>query len=762
MSSSSMDSSASLSAHPGLPGHGVTDVIGEASGSLLSAAATACAQTTSPEGLQREWLEADGLGGFASGTVSGARSRRYHALLLSASLPPTGRLVLVNGFEAWIEGPEGVTPLTTQRYAPDVVYPTGWQRITDFTSQPWPTWRFSLGWPATPTDALTHEVFGAGDGGDIVLRWRLNEIEGVANHLHHGRKLYVRPLLSVRDYHALHKENAGFDFGFQGIAGRISWRPYADRPGVSALTNGTYQHGPEWFRQFLYADERERGMDDTEDLASPGVFVFDLSKGPALMILRAGDSRDVRVTERVQQVEAQQRALRKPYAPAAHGDTDTDSEVDADADAVAEADAAANAKAAMTADRSASLLHDLRLAAASYFVERGRGATIVAGYPWFTDWGRDTFISLRGLTLHTGRHDLAAAILHEWARCVSDGMLPNRFTDSGETPEYNSVDASLWFIVALHAYLQTDHAAHAGDASRAALQDAANQILIGYSKGTRFAIGMRPDGLLHAGVAGSQLTWMDARVDGRAATPRIGKPVEIQALWINALRIASAWRPQWASFADRAQAAFTQRFVNPAAVAAVSLAHQSDDNPKPETGILFDVVDVDGCDDVLDDSLRPNQIFAAGGLPFRVVDAALAAKIVNQVERTLLTPMGLRTLATDDPRYIGQYIGPPEVRDEAYHQGTVWPWLMGGFVEAWLFVHAGPDASPETRALARRQARERFLAPLDAHLAQAGIGHISEIADGDAPHTPRGAPFQAWSLAERIRIESLLTDPEQT
>jgi glycogen debranching enzyme len=491
------------------------------------------------------------------------------------------------------------------------------------------------------------------------------------------------------------------------------------------------------------------------------------------MILRAGDSRDVRVGERFKQVETQQRQRRQPpqqppslAIQAAFPAEGPVARASAAASAASLANAAAAASPATqtiergTADQDPSSLHDLHLAAASYFVERGRGATIVAGYPWFTDWGRDTFISLRGLTLHTGRHDLAAAILHEWAGCVSDGMLPNRFTDSGEAPEYNSVDASLWFIVALHAYLQTDHAAQSGEASRAALQDAANQILIGYSKGTRFAIGMQPDGLLHAGVSGSQLTWMDARVDGRAATPRIGKPVEIQALWINALRIASAWRPQWASFADRAQAAFTKRFVNPSSLADVSLPHPSAESAKPETGILFDVVDVDGCDGVLDDSLRPNQIFAAGGLPFRIVDAALAAKIVAQVERTLLTPMGLRTLAADDPRYFGQYIGPPEVRDEAYHQGTVWPWLLGGFVEAWLFVHASPTASPAQRAQARQQARVRFLAPLDAHLAQAGIGHISEIADGDAPHTPRGAPFQAWSLAERLRIESLLTGTE--
>lgn len=690
---------------------------------FFAAADTGAHAASQPDALD-EWLEADGLGGFASGTVSGIRTRRYHALLLQASLPPTGRLVLINGIEAWLESPAGVVPLSTQRYAPDIVHPQGWRNITAFTANPWPSWRFSLSTDAssepsssTPADepspdsavpsatlsppvsastpehkpALLYEIFASGDSGDIVLRW---SVEGVADEVLRQSRLFVRPLMSVRDYHSLHHENDAFDFnpiGYSG-AGRVSWRPYKDRPALSVLSNGEYRHAPEWFRHFLYSAEQDRGLDADEDLASPGVFVFAPSESAAVMILRAGDSRDVQVVERASSI-----ALKR--------------------------------KNAATPDRLAQ-------AAASYFVERGQGATIVAGYPWFTDWGRDTFISLRGLALATGRIREAGAILGEWARTVSEGMLPNRFPDGGEPPEYNSVDASLWFIVAMHAYLQAKPNAPADAEQDDRLKQAAEAILQGYRQGTRFGIGMRNDGLLHAGADGSQLTWMDARASGRAVTPRIGKPVEIQALWINALRIASAWHPEWGALADRAQTSFTSRFID------------------DDTGALFDIVDVDDIPGEVDRSIRPNQIFAVGGLPFTIVDDATAKAILSQVERELLTPLGLRTLSPLDRRYIGRYEGSPDARDNAYHQGTAWPWLTGAFIEAWLRVHAH-GAQAET---ARDEVRRKFIAPLDVHLDRAGLGHISEIADGDAPHTPRGAPFQAWSLAERLRIEILLSN----
>jgi predicted glycogen debranching enzyme len=347
----------------------------------------------------------------------------------------------------------------------------------------------------------------------------------------------------------------------------------------------------------------------------------------------------------------------------------------------------------------------------------------VAGYPWFTDWGRDTFIALRGLCLAGERLDDARRILLAWAGAVSQGMLPNRFPDHGEAPEYNAVDASLWYAVAVHEYLATEHA---GAADAQVLRDAVEAILDGYGAGTRFGIRADADGLLAAGAPGVQLTWMDARVGDWVVTPRIGKPVEVQALWLNALWIAARWAERFAAPLARGRAAFAARFWNPA------------------RGCLFDVVDVNHQPDTADPTLRPNQILAVGGLPLALVDGERARRIVDLVEAELLTPLGLRSLAPGEPGYAGRYEGDGPSRDSRYHQGTVWPWLIGPFVDAWVRVR-GDSAS------ARQEARQRFLRPLLAHLDEAGLGHVSEIADGDPPHRPRGCPFQAWSVGELLR-----------
>ncbi|HEY6051123.1 MAG TPA: amylo-alpha-1,6-glucosidase, partial [Thermoanaerobaculia bacterium] len=321
-------------------------------------------------------------------------------------------------------------------------------------------------------------------------------------------------------------------------------------------------------------------------------------------------------------------------------------------------------------------------------------------------------------------------ILGGWAGAVSRGMLPNRFPDRGEEPEYNSVDASLWYAVAVHEYLRKCREAGrtVPGSDRARLLDALEQILEGYSAGTRFGIRADSDGLLAAGTEGTPLTWMDARAGGRAITPRIGKPVEVQALWINALTIGSAHSDRWAAPARRARDAFESRFWN------------------PETGTLHDVVDADHRPGIVDDSFRPNQILAVGGLPYPALPIDRGRSVVDAVEKTLWTPRGLRTLAPEDPRYRGRYEGGVAERDGAYHQGTVWPWLAGPFVEAWVRVRGG---SPDVRL----EARARFLEPLLAATGDAGVGHLSEIADGDPPHAPRGCPFQAWSVGEALRLD---------
>jgi len=619
-----------------------------------------------------EWLESDGAGGFASGTVGTFRTRRYHALLLTSRKPPTERVVLVNGVEAWVDTPSGGFPLSTQRYAPDVIHPRGIDHLLAFMHEPWPRWTYR----GPDGTEVVHEVIVDRGDGSVLLQWHL--VRGVP-----GTRLRVRPLLSGRDYHALMHANGAFDFTARVADGNVAWQTYPSLPAVTALTNGSYAHEPAWYRNFEYEEEAARGLDHTEDLGAPGTFTFDLSLRDATMVLRAGEHPDGDADVIAARVRESEAARRSGFTP-------------------------------------------LDRAAEQFIVQGNGGHTIIAGYPWFTDWGRDTFIAMRGLALARRRYDVAASILLAWAGTESEGMLPNRFPDDGGTPEFNSVDASLWFVVVAHEFM----AAARPDASTCSrLGLATEAILDGYAAGTRFGIRMDSDGLLACGVPGVQLTWMDARVDGRVITPRIGKPVEIQALWINALRSAGGRHD---ALADRAQSAFVARF------------------PRPDGDGLFDVVDADHETGRVDACIRPNQIFAVGGLPHRIVIGETARAVVATVERELVTPMGLRTLARGDPAYQPRCEGGVPERDGAYHQGTVWPWLMGGFVDAWLNVNGDDDVHCA-------EARLRFLAPLQQHLEVAGLGHVSEIADGDAPHTPRGCPFQAWSLGELIRARARTT-----
>jgi predicted glycogen debranching enzyme len=637
-----------------------------------------------------EWLEADGLGGFASGTTAGLRTRRYHALLLAATTPPTGRMVLVNGLDAWIAREDGdghagaPEHLTRQRYVPDLVEPGLGAMLESFADEPWPTWTYVL----QDGTRIEHEVFVPAGMSVVALRWRVV-----------GRRtsvrLAVRPFLSGRDSHALHHENPAFRFAAEVHHERITWTPYPGVPGVEALTNGSYAPDPQWYRGFQYDEERARGLDFVEDLAAPGVLHWDLAEGDAVLILAAAGT---------------------PGLP------DT-------WDTAAAAATYARLRRAERARRGRFASRLLR-AGDAYVVRRGEGKTIVAGYPWFTDWGRDTFIALRGLCIATGRLGDARSILLEWAGLVSEGMLPNRFVDQGDAPEYNTVDASLWYVVAVHDYLRALEAegrkAPTRDLKR--LTEAVQAIMVGHIRGTRYGIHVARDGLLAAGEPGVQLTWMDAKVGDWVVTPRIGKPVEIQALWLNALRIAGELTTGYQPIYERGVAAFAGRFWNAA------------------ESCLFDVVDADHVAGRDDGTVRPNQLLAVGGLPFPLVTGARARQIVDTIERRLWTPIGMRTLSPDAPGYRPRYEGDMRSRDGAYHQGTVWPWLLGPFVEAWVRVRG---ATPEVVDEARR----RFLAPLLAHATEAGVGHISEIADADPPHTPRGCPFQAWSVGEALRLD---------
>ncbi|MCW8133156.1 MAG: glycogen debranching enzyme N-terminal domain-containing protein, partial [Planctomycetota bacterium] len=467
-------------------------------------------------------------------------------------------------------------------------------------------------------------------------------------------------------------------------------------PALTAICNGTFREQPLWYRQFLYETERERGLEDLEDLATPGTWTWNLAREPAVLIwttapqLLPDDALNLPAIELVQRLVVSESTRR-------------------------------------------SRLSVPQRLSETYLVRTPQRTTIIAGYPWFTDWGRDTFIALRGLCLATGRLEIARSILLEWSGVVSQGMLPNLFPDRGDTPEYNSVDASLWYVVAVHEYLAAREARGepVPDDDQQRLRAAVQAILTGFSEGTRYRIHADADGLLAAGQPGVQLTWMDAKVGDWVVTPRIGKPVEVQALWLNALAAGARFDPRWNARFEQGLAAFKARFWNEA------------------TGGLYDVVDADHVAGRDDGSFRPNQIFAVGGLPLQILDGERAKRVVDAVEARLWTPLGLRSLAPGEAAYAPRYRGGVRERDGAYHQGTVWPWFLGPFVEAWVRVRGD---TPK----ARREARARFLTPLYEHLHAAGLGHISEIADGDAPHTPGGCPFQAWSVGEAIRLDRVV------
>ena len=639
-----------------------------------------------------EWLEPDGLGGFASGRADGVRTRRYHALLLTATTPPTGRVVLVNGVDASLRTPDGAFALTAQRYAPDVTVPDGASRIASFTRDPWPTWRYRL-----PSGLeVIHELIVPHGAPLAVLSWRLAEVPSGETPV----TLTVRPFLSGRDAHATHRANDVFDFEAAVAGPRVTWRPYAPLPSVVALSSGEYRHDPHWYHNFQYDDERARGLDFLEDLASPGEFTFDLAAGRAVLAFGIGGH---------------------PFSAAMRRLGGTP---------------AACWEGVETAERKrrAAFPTSLHRAADAYVVKRGEGKTIVAGYPWFSDWGRDTFVALRGLCIAGTRPggtrlDDARAVLLEWSRHVSEGMLPNFFPEGAPDAEYNAADASLWFVVAVHELLR---ARAVSPAARKTLLGAVAAVVAGYADGTRFGIRADPESaLLDAGAPGVQLTWMDAKVGDHVVTPRAGKPVELQALWINALRIAAehdvAGAARWAEMAQLAHESFAERFWN------------------EERGCLYDVADAAHERGAVDATFRPNQLFAVGGLPYALLDGERARQVVDAVEARLWTPAGPRSLAPDEPGYVGHYQGDMRARDLAYHQGTVWPWLAGAFIEAWVRVRG---STPE----AKQEARERFFVPLLEHYAGAVPGHIAELADAEPPHTPRGCPFQAWSVGEALRL----------
>jgi predicted glycogen debranching enzyme len=629
----------------------------------------------------REWLETNGIGGFASSTVSGSHTRRYHGLLTAATRPPLGRITTVSKFiETLIVG-DKTFQLSTSRFS-GKVDSQGCQFISQFRLDPFPVWTFRV-----RDIELEKKLFMPSGSNTTVVTYSILE-----NTKNEAVLLEIKPLLAFVDYHHLQHEDPGFQTDFVATNGEVAIRPYPEMPEVFFFHNAiAVETAGDWYKSFEYAIEQERGFEFQEDLFQPFVMRFDLQRAAEVVVTTE------QKTKAASRLEKDEIRRRQDLAKAAKSENET--------------------------------MHTLALAADQFIVKRGSGHTVIAGYPWFSDWGRDTMISLPGLTLATNRHRIAREIILEFSKHISEGMLPNRFPDEGEEAEYNTVDATLWYFEAIRAYAEKS-----GDFKtvRNELYEKLSLVVAAHLRGTRYNIHVDTDGLLYAGEPGVQLTWMDAKVGDKVITPRTGKPVEIQALWYNALKIMQDFAvrfghledaSRFAAMADLAKLSFNAVFWNESA------------------NCLFDVVG----DGERDASIRPNQILAVS-LVHPILETKRMKGVVDKVQAELLTPMGLRSLSPHDPAYVPYYRGSPFDRDSAYHQGTVWAWLIGPFVDAYSKVYPG-----------RGDRIQEFLTPLAKHLTEAGVGQISEIFDAEPPHAPRGCTAQAWSVAEVLRASATLS-----
>ena len=642
------------------------------------------------DALTREWLETNGLGGFASSTVVGLNTRRYHGLLTAATKPPVGRLVLLSKFEEtfWIN--EKRYDLSTNQY-PGVVHPRGFELQTGFRLDPFPVLTYEV-----EGIEIEKAVFMVQGENTTVVQYDFRKKRTQPEDVTYNFK--IRPLIAFRDYHGTTHENAALDSHVEVTDGLARISPYADLPPLYlAYAEGEIETNGFWYRNFEYRIEQERGLDFHEDLFSPFALTFaidartlDIKSGLRISIIASTERRETKQADALRIAEIKRRQ-----------------------------------NIGQIASTDNSFVRTLTVAADQYLVARGGQKTVIAGYHWFADWGRDTMIALPGLTLATGQTEIAKSILLEFSRHVDQGMLPNRFPDAGERPEYNTVDATLWYFEAVRALIEhtSDHAF-----VRDHLYEVFRDTIDWHLRGTRYNIHVDSDGLLFSGEPGVQLTWMDAKVGDWVVTPRSGKAVEIQALWYNALRVMvnlaekfgdQINRTQYRELAARARRSFNELFWNEGA------------------GCLYDVVNTDE----RDPSIRPNQVLAVS-LFHSMVPKARAKSILRVVERELLTPRGLRTLSPNDSRYIGRYEGDARSRDGSYHQGTVWPWLMGSYITAYAKTFG---------ERAGRKFAAEWLKNFQDHLREACLGQISEIFDGDQPHTPRGCVAQAWSVAELLR-----------
>ena len=657
----------------------------------------------------REWLVTNGIGGFAMGTVAGLLTRRYHGLLVAALKPPLGRTLLLAKLDDDVKYDGRQAALYTNRWADGALEREGVRFLERFHLQgTTPVWTFAVG------DALLEKRVWMEPGHNTTYV-----------HYRYCRgsrplELYAKAVVNYRNYHHTTILN-DWEPRIEAVDGGLRITMHDDAtPFTLRCAPGQAWQDFTWYEDYFLSMEEARGQNDVvEDHIYVGVLGATLQVGETFTVVASTEndaSPDGEAAFR-RRVDHERKLLAK----------------------AARVSPPAPAQLVLAADQ---------FVAHRPTAQEPDGRTIIAGYPWFSDWGRDTMVSLPGLTLATGRPEIAARILRTYAAFVDQGMLPYRFPDEGETPEYNTVDASLWYFEALRAYLHRSFVSlRMTDEENVILSETKNllvapedeglarellpvleEIVDWHCRGTRYNIHRDDaDGLIYAGEEGIQLTWMDAKVDDRVITSRIGKPVEVNALWYNALRIMSALARRlghdaspYETLAEKAQRGFS-RFWSDA------------------LGHCYDVLDgPGGAAYEADSALRPNQILAVS-LPYSPLNRQQQQAVVDICARHLLTSFGLRTLAPEQAGYIGSYVGDQKLRDGAYHQGTVWSWLIGPFVTAHLRVYGDS-----------RRARS-YLAPLMQHLVDHGVGSVSEIFDGDAPFFPRGCTAQAWGVAELIR-----------
>ncbi len=636
--------------------------------------------------LEKEWLLSNTRGGYASSTVVGCNTRRYHGLLVGSLSPPVKRiLALASCLETVFVGPEEFN-LSTFEF-PGKITSLGYLRLKGFSKDYGVHFHYDIG-----GQHLTKSLYLSREQDTAAIVYEFGEII-------HRIEFAVQPFVAMRDFHSL--QRTGEHLRVTSDAEQLVIANEAEDCGNLFLNHegGVFENKPQWWFNFVYRHDRQRGQDFSEDLFCPGVIRYRIDS-PARIVLWAKLSRDYKQDGILPDIEEVIRGLREHYKSIA---------------------------AEANNDNHLSMLYS---AADQFIVKRKtkgtRQTTILAGFPWFADWGRDAFISLPGLLLATRRFEEAKSVLLTFAGAASEGMIANCFDDYGNGAHFNSVDASLWFINAAFAYL-----AASGDQAifKERLLPAIISIIDSYRRGTRFGIHADTDGLITAGDSDTQLTWMDAKFNGVVFTPRHGKAVEVNALWYNALMLLNKFYDEDGQpdkelklETDKLKKSFGRLFWN------------------WEWGWLNDCILPDGTSDA---TLRPNQIFAVS-LPFSPLTKSQQRAVVDIVEKKLLTPFGLRTLSPDDRRYRSEYTGPQSERDGAYHQGTVWPYLIGPFVETYLKVY-GLNRKSKQQALG-------FIEPLLTHLAEGGcIGQVCEIFDGDPPHKPGGCFAQAWSVAELIR-----------